>query len=116
LFEKAALRLLNAAKQHLYFQDYYVTSIGEKVEIMQFLWVQAAIFLTMVEWGQSQVQYTIDAKIDNNFFHELISPSIANSNTKQNMYSRFGAKYNIVNQLKKLVTIFQVPLSVWRLI
>lgn len=68
----------------------HLTEIGQKVEAMQLLWIQAVTFAAFATLGNSQVQYTIDAKSDNSFFHELISPSISNSNTKQNMYSRFG--------------------------
>jgi hypothetical protein len=54
------------------------------------------VLLGLIAFASGQVQYTIDAKIDNSFFHELISPSIANNNIHQNIYSRYGGSVTFV--------------------
>ena len=51
------------------------------------------LLATVVKCGQ--LSYTIDSTSDNAFFHELISPSISNSNIRQNTYSRFGEIVNV---------------------
>ena len=70
--------------------------IQKKEKSFQMFWGQAVTFLALAALASSQIQYTIDAKIDNSFFHELISPSISNSNTKQNIYSQYGVTLKIV--------------------
>jgi hypothetical protein len=60
---------------------------------MQILWLKAVALVSVAIAASGQVQYTIDAKSDNSFFHELMTPSISSSNARQNIYSRYGERF-----------------------